>query len=85
MAAAFRWSDFNIGHAQKHGCTIAEIESVGRRPTHGYPRNSGNGKYLIVGRGQGGRLIEVIFLRDSGGTIYVIHAQPISTRRKRRR
>ncbi len=86
MAAGdFRWNDHNIEHAQKHGCTIKEIESVASRPGRGYPRKLGDGKFLVVGRGVGNRVVEVIFVRDSDGTIYVIHAQQISTRRRRRR
>jgi uncharacterized DUF497 family protein len=86
MAAGdFRWNEHNIEHMQKHGCTIEEIESVVTRPRRGYPRKIGDGKFLIVGRGVGGRVVEVIFVRDPDETIYVIHAQQISTRRRRRK
>jgi len=86
MAAGdFRWNEHNIEHAQKHGCTIDEIEAVASRPVHGYPRKIGNGKFRVVGRGVGDRIVEVIFVRDDDDTMYVIHAQQISTRRRRRR
>jgi uncharacterized DUF497 family protein len=86
MAAGdFRWNVHNIEHAQKHGCTIDEIQDVVARPQRGYPGKIGNGKFRVVGRGVGGRVIEVIFVRDVDETMYVIHAQQISTRRRRRK
>jgi uncharacterized DUF497 family protein len=86
MAAGdFRWNENNVEHAQRHGCRIEEIEAVVARPGRGYPRKIGNGKFLVVGRGLAGRVIEVIFVRDADETMYVIHAQQISTRRRHRR
>ena len=98
----FRWNDWNLREAAKHGCKVQEIESVTsaqlRRGAVGQARNSA---FRVEGRGQGGRLIEVIF----GGrileiafvidppdasvmydrTFYVIHAMPLTTRRRRRK
>jgi hypothetical protein len=84
-AGDFRWNQRNFDHAQSHGCTTGEIEAAALHPLRGYPRKIGDGKYLAIGRGQGGRLVEVIFVRDVDGTMYVIHAHHILTRRKRRR
>ena len=84
-AGDFRWNDKNIDHAQKHGCTLREIESVVRRAGHGFPRKIGNGKWIVIGRGTGGRVVEVVYVYDTDDTMYVIHAQPVSTRRRRRR
>jgi hypothetical protein len=67
-----------------HGCTIAEIESLLRRGAHGFPRKIGDGKWIIEGRGDGGRMIRVIFVRDPDRTVFVIHAMPLITRRRRR-
>ena len=84
MAAGdFRWNDHNIERAQRHGISVSEIEAVVLGAERGYPRSIGDGKYLVLGRGWGGRRVEVIFLRDRDDTLYVIHAQQISTRRKR--
>ena len=56
MAAGdFRWNDWNCEHATGHGCTIPEIESVVRNRGRGFPRRIGDGKYLVQGRGVGGR------------------------------
>lgn len=81
----FRWNEWNLEHATRHGCTIGEIESVVRRGGRGFPRDVGRGKRLVQGRGTGNRLIEVIYVLDSDDTVYVIHAMPLSTRRRRQR
>jgi hypothetical protein len=33
----FRWNEWNLDHATKHGCRIAEIELVVRRVIHAMP------------------------------------------------
>jgi hypothetical protein len=40
-------------------------------------------KRLVIGRGQGGRFVKVIYVLDRDGTAYVIHAMPLTTRRRR--
>jgi hypothetical protein len=49
-------------------------------------RKAGDEKWIVRGRGQGDRLIQVIFVEDLEGndTLFVIHAMPVSTRRRRR-
>jgi hypothetical protein len=37
----------------------------------------------VIGRGIGGRLIEVVYVLDEDGTAFVIHAMPLTTRRRR--
>jgi hypothetical protein len=80
----FRWNEWNLDHATKHGCTIAEIESVVRREI-GRPQKKGDGKWRVEGRGHGDRYIEVVFVvdDDENGAIYVIHAMPLTTRRRK--
>lgn len=73
--------------------SIVVIQSVSRGdPIHAIvisliisERKIGDGKFLIVGHGVGGRVVEVIIVRDRDETIYVIHSQQISKRRRRRR
>ena len=79
----FRWIEWNEEHATQHGCSIAEIESVAGHPPHGFPRKIGNGKLLVIGRWQGNRFIRVIYTLDDDGTAFVIHAMPLTTRRRR--
>jgi alkyl hydroperoxide reductase subunit AhpC len=45
----------------------------------------GNNKWMVQGRGQGDRPIRVVFLIDPDKTIYIIHAMPLTTRRRRSR
>jgi hypothetical protein len=83
MVDEFRWNSWNLDQATKHGCTVEEIQAIVRNPGRGYPRKRGNGKLMVVGRGTGGRLVEVIYVLDEDGTAYVIHAMPLITRRRR--
>ena len=77
---AFKWNDWNLEHATSHGCTVAEIEAVVlKNPA----RRIGNEKLIVEGRGAGNRVIRVIYIIDDDGPIYVIHAMPLTTRRRR--
>ena len=78
----FRWNDWNLDHATRHGVSVAEIEGIVNRGRHS-PRDAGNGKWRIDGRGRGDRPIRVIFLLNPDGGIYVIHAMPTTRHRRR--
>ena len=41
-------------------------------------------KWLVWGKGRGGRFLQVVFVLDEDETIYVIHARPLTDREKRR-
>jgi hypothetical protein len=84
MPIQFRWIDWNREHATKHGCIIAEIESLVRYPGRGFPLKREQDKGLVIGRGIGGRVIRVIYVLDPDRTVFVIHAMPLTTRRRRR-
>jgi hypothetical protein len=75
--------EWNLQHATKHGCTIDEIESLVLNAGRGFPRKRDREKWLVVGRGMGGRLVEVVYLLDDDGAAFVIHAMPLTTRRRR--
>ena len=79
----FRWIDWNREHATGHGCTIEEIESVVRTAGRGFPRKSDRHKWQVIGRGIGGRWVEVVYLLDDDGTAFVIHSMPLTGRRRR--
>lgn len=79
----FRWIDWNLDHATKHGCRIDEIESVVCNARHGFQRKSSKDKWTVIGCGMGGRMIEVIYLVDEDDTLFVIHAIPLTLRRRR--
>jgi len=77
----FRWVEWNKDHATKHGVSIAECEQVVRA---GRYRRSDGGKYRAVGRGVGGRWLQVVFAITSDDEIFVIHARPLTDAEKRR-
>lgn len=79
----FRWNDWNLDHIAEHGVTPEEAETVVSNSRRPYPRELGQGKFIVWGRGSGGRLLQVIFIYDEDGTIYVIHSRPLDEREKR--
>jgi uncharacterized DUF497 family protein len=81
----FRWNDWNYEHATKHGVSISEIESAVIRAKRPWPRKIGKGKWLVEGRGQGDRMVRVIYVVGDDDRIFVIHAMPVTTRRRRRK
>ena len=80
----FRWNHWNLGHIAEHGVDPTEVESVVRSAHRPFPRRIGEGKYLVMGQGRGGRHLHVIFVLDQNGTVFVIHARPLKEAEKRR-
>ena len=80
----FRWNEWNTGHIGKHGVSPDEAEQVVYDARSPYPSYEGDGKFLVCGRGRGGRLLQVVFAREEDGMVYVIHARPLGPREKRR-
>ena len=80
----FRWIEWNRDHIAEHGVDLEEAEMVARNATPPFPYKIRDEKWIAVGRGVGGRLLQVIYLIDPDETIFVIHARPISDREKRR-
>jgi uncharacterized DUF497 family protein len=80
----FRWNEWNTEHVAEHGVSPAEVELVveGARPP--YPQLREEEKWRVVGRGHGGRWLQVVFVIDPADTIYVIHARPLTEREKKR-
>ena len=67
---------------QLHGCTVDEVEYVVNHPPRGYPTRDGT-KRLVQGRGEENRFVQVVYTVDPDGTIFVIHAMPLTSRRRR--
>lgn len=78
----FRWIQWNTEKVERHGVTPSEAEAVVRNAGHGWPENVGDGKLLVQGRGQGGRFVQVVYVLDDDGTIFVIHAMPLARRKR---
>jgi uncharacterized DUF497 family protein len=80
----FRWNSWNLEHATRHGVSPEEAEAVVRSARAPFPEQIKDDKLLVMGRGQGGRYIQVIYVPDEDGTLYVIHARPLTDREKTR-
>ena len=79
----FRWNAWNIDHIGLHGVTPDEAELVVRGAKRPYPRYRDDGKWLVWGRGRGGRLAQVVFVIDEDDTLFVIHARPLTEKEKK--
>ena len=80
----FRWIDWNRDHIAKHGVEPAEAEMVVRQGRAPFPQQIGDDKLLVMGRGTGGRFLEVIYVLDPDDTVFIIHARPLTEQEKRR-
>ncbi len=78
----FRWNAWNLEHIATHGVSPAEAEAVVRAAKS--PLRREDDKWLVFGRGTGGRFLQVVFVLDEDDTVYVIHARPLTKREKRR-
>lgn len=80
----FRWNEWNVEHVERHGVTPEAAEDVVQAASAPYPRRIDDDKLLVWGRSQQGELLQVIFVLDEDGAIYVLHARPLTEREKRR-
>jgi uncharacterized DUF497 family protein len=80
----FRWNDWNVEHLLLHGIAPEEAETVVLGAARPFPRRIEDDKWLVWGRGKGGRFLQVVFVLDEDGTIYVIHSRPLTEGEKRR-
>lgn len=65
----FRWNDWNLEHATKHGVSPEEAESVVDDAQPPYPHARGDQKWCVWGHGVGGRFIQVVYILDPGSTL----------------
>lgn len=79
----FRWNDWNIEHLAKHGVDPDEAEQVITQARAPYPMSRSDDKYLVWGPGRADRLLQVVFVVDDDGTVFVIHARRLTEREKR--
>jgi uncharacterized DUF497 family protein len=87
----FRWNDWNVEHIAEHGVSPQEAELVIEHARPPYPELQEENKWRVVGRGYGGRWLQVVFVFDpededpeTEDMVYVIHARPLTDREKRR-
>ena len=79
----FRWNEWNEAHIARHGVWPEDAEMAIETAQRPYPLARGDDKWLVWGRGDGGRLMQVIFVADEEEEVYVIHARPLTEREKR--
>jgi uncharacterized DUF497 family protein len=79
----FRWIDWNRDHIAEHGVETDEAEMVVRNAKRPFPEEIEDDKFIVKGRGIGGRFLQVIYLLDEDGTAFVIHARPLTDREKK--
>ena len=79
----FRWNEWNIEHLAEHGVSPAEAEALVQIARPPFPREIQKGKYLVRGQTAAGAYLQAIFVVDPDGTLYVIHARPLTNSDKR--
>ena len=80
----FRWVEWNTQHIAAHGVDPEETEEVIENARSPYPRRIEDDKCLAWGPTAAGRLLQVVFVLDEGGTVFVIHARNLTANEKRR-
>ena len=81
----FRWNEWNLQHATRHGVSVEEIESLIEAARPPFPEYRGDGKWLVQGRGRGGRYVQAIYLlMDDDGPFFVLHARTLNDQEIRR-
>jgi hypothetical protein len=79
----FRWIEWNVGKCLKHGVEPEEAEEAVRNARRPYPRKLNDEKTIVCGQTDAGRYLQVIYLNDEDDALFVIHAMPLTRRRKR--
>jgi hypothetical protein len=79
----FRWNEWNVEHIDTHGVAPPEAEYVINRARRPFPRDMGDGKYLVRGQSESGQWLQAIYVFDPPGVVYVIHARPLTDAEKR--
>jgi len=74
----WRWTDWNRDKVCLHGVTTSEAEQVLERASSPYLKAQANDRMLVRGPTASGRLLQVACLVDDDGTVFVIHAGPLT-------
>jgi uncharacterized DUF497 family protein len=79
----FHWNQWNIGKCEKHGVDPADAQIVVVRARKPFPLRINSGKLLVWGQADSGEYLQVIYVLEDNGTVFVIHAMPLTERQKR--
>lgn len=83
MRSGFRWNRWNVEHIGEHGVDIDQAEYLVLSARPPWPSYEGDGRWLVRGQDRNGTYLQVAYVIDPDGTIYVIHARPLNDREKR--
>jgi hypothetical protein len=78
----FRWIEWNVEKCHKHNVVPDDVEYVVQHASRLFPKRTEDGKYAVWGKDRGGQYLQVIYLIDPDGTLFVIHAMPLTDRQK---
>jgi len=73
----FRWNDYNLNKIVRHGVSQDEAEHVVRFAKRPYPKKHKKGTWIVLGRGDSNRKLQVVFTIDRYENWYIIHAMPV--------
>jgi hypothetical protein len=79
----FRWIVWNVDHIGRHAVTPEEAEYVVNNARPPFPRRIEDDKRLVWGNSADGRYLQVVYVLDTDGTVFVIHAMPMTDKQKR--
>jgi uncharacterized DUF497 family protein len=80
----FRWNSRNIDHIGEHGLDPGHAEFVVNHPARGFPRREADHKFRAWGQTMDGQYLQVVYIFDPPGVVYVIHARRLTQNEKRR-
>lgn len=83
MSEGFRWNAWNVEHIGRHGVTPQQTEFLVLSARPPWPSYEGDGRWMVRGQDANGLFIQVVYIVDPEGTLYVIHARPLNDREKR--
>ncbi len=80
----FRWNSWNVEHLARHRVSPESAEEVIEGARSPYPRRIDDEKRLVWGTSDRGELLQVIFVLDEDGSVFVLHARPLTETEKSR-
>jgi uncharacterized DUF497 family protein len=80
----FRWNSHNLDHIDEHGVESADAEFVVNHPARGFPRREADNKFRVWGQTIDGTYLQVVYIFDPPGVVYVIHSRPLTDGEKHR-
>jgi uncharacterized DUF497 family protein len=78
----FRWNAWNVEHIAEHGIDPSQAQYVVNHPFRGYPLRGEEQKFVARGIDANGSYMQVIYVFDPPGVVYVIHARRLTDREK---